>query len=133
MRTLILTLPEPWSVNNLLRMSYHLRNQRREMLKKEIARQMEKNFGKNWRKEWPPLEYVRLDAIFTFRAKRDRLELPMCLKIEADALQEVGVIQSDGPSHLEPGKLKQLTRGARGVRLRLTELASPIVEPDLDF
>lgn len=133
MRELILSLPEPWSLNNLIRMSYHMRNQRREMLKKRIDEQMREQFGSEWKASWQFMKYVEVDAIFNLSAKRDRFELPAALKIEMDALQEIGVITSDGPQNLRPGVLRQNTGGARGVRIRLRELPRPIVEPELEF
>jgi hypothetical protein len=126
-RTLILELPEPWSLNNLLRISYHNRNQRREMLKGLIWKQMEA-LGATWNKSekklqgWTAIKFVRVDADLCLHALRDDLELPACLKIELDALQECGVIASDGPRNLERGAITQHTGSGRGVRIRLTEL-----------
>lgn len=114
LRTLTLQLPEPWSLNQLLRTSYHNRNQRREMLKKEIARQLPP--------KWRPMKYVIVDAHITLAKLRDDFELPACLKIELDAAQEVKAIVSDDPSHLKRGEVTQTVGSPRGVRLTLREL-----------
>lgn len=114
LREIVISLPEPWSLNNLLRQSYHMRNQRREMLKSAIAAQMPRG--------WKPMKYVQVDAHLSLASLRDDFELPACLKIELDAAQEVALIDSDGPRALIRGSVTQSAGSARGVRLRFVEL-----------
>lgn len=140
-RTLTLSLPASWSLNQLLRASYHLRNQRREMLKAAILREMESQGysitgrGKTRRvgSDWRPMRFLRADALIGSTKYRDNFELPASLKIEFDALQETGVIASDGPDCLERGIIAQCTGRGNFVRIRITELPKKPQQPLLDL
>ena len=134
LRQITISLPEPWSLNNLLRQSYHFRNSRREMLKKELLKHFQAYGWLIHEKKplkhaltgevWQPMKFVRVDAHLTLSALRDDFELPACLKIELDAAQEVKLIASDGPKNLVRGDVTQSTGTPRGVTIRFTELES---------
>jgi hypothetical protein len=145
-RTLTLELPASWSINQLIRASYHLRNSRREMLKAKILGQMEahgyttvttqEKGAKKVRKvgpDWKPFRFLRADALIGSAKFRDNFELPASLKIEFDALQETGVIATDGPEALERGIVSQCSDRGNFVRIRLVELAAAPKQPQLDI
>lgn len=137
-RELTLALPASWSINQLIRASYHLRNARREMLKAKIGQQMVEqgySYDKKTKKvgKWTPMRYARADALIGVSKLRDNFELPASLKIEFDALQEVGVLISDAPDALERGIISQRTGKGQFVRIRLLELARAPTQPPLDI
>lgn len=117
LRTLTLRLPLPWSINELIRKSFHLRNTRRNLLMRRISRLTPD--------DWQPLRYYRVDAMIDLVELRDPLELPASLKIEMDALQECNVVVDDGPDFLVVGTIAQRKARPLGVTLTLTELARP--------
>lgn len=140
LRTLVLSLPATWSINQLIRASYHLRNQRREMLKAAICRQMAERYGCEYDEKkrkligFRPLRFAIADALIGVPATlRDNFELPASLKIEFDALQECGVLENDGPRNLGRGIVAQRTGEGQWLRLRLRELSAAPEQPELDL
>lgn len=114
-RQIVLKLPCPWSINDLLRARYDLRNKRRELLKKRISKLRPPG--------WSPLKRFRVDALISVPGElRDPLELPASLKIEMDALQECGIIAGDGPKNVVVGDISQIRARPTGVLITLTEL-----------
>lgn len=115
---LTLYLPEPLSVNRLLRLHHRERSRHRDRLALRIRGQRPRG--------WEPAPRYRVDAELRLHQPRDPLELPGCLKIVLDACILAGIVEDDGPHHLVPGRITQrVQREARGLTLTITPLEAP--------
>ncbi len=118
LRTVLVALPEPMSVNVYMRLTHRARNMKRHVLVKKIREKLPHNHE--------PLRFVIVDATLNLFSLRDEIELGFSLKTEMDAFQEAKLIFSDGPEFCSLGTISQrINRGHRGALVTITEISPP--------